>query len=71
MIECPHCDYKDGYAYDADEGDISVDGDEGSFFRFALRLEREHPEGRCYSDQKAKLFGCPKCSKTFINLKYA
>lgn len=58
-MKCPHCDYITGWDNDKLE---SVDGKEGDFWNLPIKVERSS----MYVDERAALFGCPKCKKTFI-----
>ena len=52
MIKCPSCNYSE------------ETGSHGEFYRLPIMLERKSPDW--YSIQQVRIYGCPKCKKTFI-----
>lgn len=62
---CPHCDYKDGYTWVGEEY-LKFEGDKGAFFEFPLEMERSSDD-YSFEVDKAEVYGCPYCLKTFIN----
>jgi len=58
-MKCPHCEYI--YGWDGEKGE-SIKPVEGDFFSLPVKLERDS-----YDRDEARLYGCPKCFKTFID----
>lgn len=61
-MKCPHCSYQYGIDWDDDEL-LSVEGEQGKFWKLAIQMEREQGWG---PTEKTSLYACPGCSKTFI-----
>lgn len=61
-MKCPHCEYI--YGWDDEAGDFGKDitPKEGRFYASQVKLERES-----YDRDEVRLYGCPKCFKTFID----
>ena len=65
-MKCPYCNYtgEGEYSLKTHEYTRSTDGD---FFKLENTLRRKHgAENEGTWEEMAKLFGCPKCLKTFI-----
>ena len=63
-MECPHCDYKDGWD---GEQMKSIDGEEGEFWKLMDHKMLRGGGLKDYGGPKMiTLYGCPKCKKTFI-----
>ena len=65
---CPYCNYAHGTDWhpvspDSDETELlNIDGAKGKFYRLPVTMERSHN----YNDDRVSMFGCPSCTKVFI-----
>ena len=64
---CPYCNYAHGTDWhpiaDSDDTELrNIDGTKGKFYRLPVTMERTHN----YYDDRVGMFGCPACSKVFI-----
>lgn len=59
-MKCPHCDYFHGWNYDKKE---EIKGESGEFYFLDTMLKRY---AFWDTGEKAKLYACPACRKTFI-----
>jgi len=67
---CPHCEYENGGKMDCDKNEwVEIEGNKGSFWVSKLDMERNEGSD-CYSNgyEKTKLYACPSCGKTFIEV---
>jgi hypothetical protein len=61
-MQCPHCNYKNGWDSETIK---TIHGKEGRFYYLAVELKRPAD----FRNDEVTLYGCPKCKKTFIELK--
>ena len=68
-MNCPHCNYSDGW--DAEKSEI-IDGLKGDFFESPVKMERSElfpTLTRGFNDRQTVVFyGCPNCGKLFIEV---
>ncbi len=61
-MKCPHCEYENWWS--SEKLDI-VEGDKGEFYQLPVDMTRLPYS---YREERVKLFACPNCSKTFVEL---
>lgn len=69
---CPYCKYAHGTdLHDVPDDDgreeskyLNIDGAFGTFYRLPVAMERPYGD----YEIRASMFGCPSCSKVFIEL---
>lgn len=61
MITCPHCNHKDTEEIIGEDGKLDF-----KFNRTFYKIPVELKDSERYHPRTADLYGCPECSKVFI-----
>ena len=61
-MECPHCQYIDGWAPSIEE---NIKGYNGSFYSLPIDMEQPRDYG---GPNRSSVYGCPTCRKVFLGV---
>ena len=65
-MKCPHCFYEHTWDWEENRTPKHT-GESGDFFTFTKVLKRqEYGTKFGWATERAQLYGCPVCTKTFI-----